>query len=415
MNGSMKQTVDVAVAGIAGYGAAYVEALLYAPVERGVHLVAGVDPAPERCRHLEKLKAAGIPIYADLEGFYAESWADLVVMATSIHLHAPLTLLALSRGSSVLCEKPLTATIQDANRMAETEAGAQGFAAIGYQWSFSDAIQALKQDVLDGALGRPLRLKTKVFWPRRASYYGRNDWAGKLKTSSGEWVLDSPVNNAVAHYLHNMFYILGETRETSDWPVDVVAELYRANEIESYDAAAIRCHTKNGAELLFYAAHPVVHDIGPSIEYAFENAVVTYERDKDRMLRAHFRDGRTKSYGSPDAGRWNKLWQSVEAVGAGNPIACGIGAAAAHTLCVNGAQESMSEITTFPRALVRKEGEAGDRLTWVDGLQEAFERSYDLDVLPSEDGGFSWARSGELVNLQGYRHSENDLDGVAHK
>lgn len=399
---TMKRIVDVAIVGIGGYGAGYVGELLRAPTGRGVRLVAAVDPAPQRCRHLEKLKAAGIPIYADLEGFYAESWADLAVMATPIHLHAPLTLLALSRGSSVLCEKPLTATIQDATRMAETEAGVSGFVAIGYQWSFSDAIRILKQDVLDGVLGRPLRLKTKVFWPRRASYYGRNDWAGKLKTSKGEWVLDSPVNNAVAHYLHNLFYILGETRETSDWPVDVVAELYRANEIESYDAAAIRCHTKTGAELLFYAAHPVAHDIGPIVEYEFEHAVIEYDRDKNRMLWAHFRDGRTKRYGSPDVCPWNKLWQSVQAVRAGNSVACGINAATAHILCVNGAQESMREITIFPRELVRKEGEAGDCLTWVDGLQEAFEQSYDRDVLPSQDEEFSWARRGELVNLRDY-------------
>lgn len=402
MTDSMKQTVGVAVVGIGGYGAGYVGELLQAPRERGAHLVAVVDPAPERCRYLDDIRARGVSIHTSLEGFYSESLADLVVMATPIYLHAPLTLLALARGSSVLCEKPLAATIQDANKMAEAEAGAKGFVAVGYQWSFSDAIQALKQDVLTGVLGKPLRLKTKAFWARWASYYGRNDWAGRLKTSAGEWILDSPANNAVAHYLHNMFYILGETREESDWPVDVVAELYRANEIESHDTAAIRCHTRNGTELLFYAAHPVTHEVGPTIEYEFEHAVVEYERDKDKILHARFRDGRSKSYGSPDAPRWDKLWQSVGAVRTGDSVACGINASAAHTLCVDGAQESMWRIATFPSELVRKDREAGDCLTWVYGLQEAFEQCYDLNLLPSEDGGFSWAKKGVVVDLRGY-------------
>ena len=376
--------------------------LLRALSGRGARLVAVVDPSPERCRYLRELKATGIPIYADIGSFQAELWADLVVLATPIHLHAPLTLSALSHGASVLCEKPLTATIQAANSMAQAEAGAKGFVAVGYQWSFSDAIQALKQDVLDGVLGRPLRLKTKAFWARRASYYGRNDWAGRLRTSAGEWVLDSPVNNAMAHHLHNMFYILGETREKSDWPVDVVAELYRANEIESYDTAALRCHTKSGAEVLFYAAHPVPHEVGPILEYEFEHATVEYERDTDGILWVRFRDGHTKSYGSPDASRWDKLWQSVASVRTGRPTVCGIKASTAHTLCVNGAQDSMWRITSFPRQLVRKACEAGDCLTWVEGLQEAFEKCFDRNLMPSEYGGISWAREGVLVDLRGY-------------
>ena len=39
--------------------------------------------------------------------------------------------------------------------------------AIGYQWSFSDAIQKLKADVIAGIFGKPRRLKTLVLWPAR--------------------------------------------------------------------------------------------------------------------------------------------------------------------------------------------------------------------------------------------------------
>jgi predicted dehydrogenase len=314
-----------------------------------------------------------------------------------------MTSLALSKGANVLCEKPLAATIQHARQMAATEREVRGFVAVGYQWSFSDAVQALKHDVLAGEFGQPRVLKTKVLWPRRASYYSRNGWAGRLKSSRGHWVLDSPANNATAHYLHKMFYILGELRETSDWPVDVEAELYRANAIENYDAAAIRCHTATGAEILFYTAHSVPLKVGPTSRYEFENAVVEYTPADRSGFVARFSDGRVKTYGDPNETYSNKLWHSAEAVRTDAPIACGIEAATPHTLCVNGAQESMWEIAEFPKELARTEWQDGDSLTWVEGLQQTLEHCYDLGVIPSELGGIPWARKGRLVDLRRYR------------
>jgi len=207
---------------------------------KGTRLVAGIDPNPERSAFYQAIRQAGIPIYPDLESFYRSGSADLVIIAAPIHLHAPLTCLALANGSNVLCEKPLCATLADARRMADTEQSSGKFVAVGFQWSFSAAIQKLKQAVLAGELGRPIRLKTKVLWPRHRSYYLRNDWAGRIKTEGGEWVLDSPAHNAAAHYLHNMFYLLGDAIPTSAWPEQVQCERWRANPIENFDTAALR-------------------------------------------------------------------------------------------------------------------------------------------------------------------------------
>jgi predicted dehydrogenase len=412
----MNDPISIALVGLGGYGQFYLRALLGASTrDYNIRLVGGVDPEPERCRNLEQLKAAGVPIYPNLARFYEASAshqsADLVIIAAPIQLHTPLTKLALSKGASVLCEKPVASTIQEATAMLEAEKDADGFVAIGYQWSFSEAIQALKRDIRAGVLGQPVRLKTKVLWPRPASYYARNNWAGGLKTSDGRWILDSPANNATAHYLHNMFYVLGETTETSARPVDVQAELYRANVIENYDTAVIRSHTESGVEILFYTAHPVPNNIGPIFDFEFEDAIVTYETGEEIV--AHFHDDRTKSYGNPFLDDTNKLWQSVDLVlkmneapsstEAGLSPVCGIVAAMSQTLCVNGAQESVSEIVTFPRSLVRKECNEEDCLTWVTGLQEALEQCYEQNALPSEIGEWDWARRGDLVDLREYR------------
>jgi len=399
----MAKTVSVALVGICGYGAFYVRRVLDAK-DRNLRVVAAIARRPQRCELLPKLKGLGAQIYIDLEQFYKEETADLVVISSPIQLHAPFTCTALSNGSNVLCEKPVAATIQDTARMAEAEKAAAGrFVAIGYQWSFSDAIQALKHDVLKGDMGRPVQLKTLVSWPRNKTYYQRNAWAGAVKASEGSWVLDSPANNATAHYLHNMFYILGKTRETSAFPIEVRGERYRANPIENFDTAALRCRTADGTEILFYTSHAVPSIIGPVIRYEFEEASVFYEADSSRAFIARFRDGHTRSYGDPNATAHNKLWQSVEAVRTGAPVACGVETATAHVLCINGLQESSPEVVGVPADMVNEEGDAEKQLRWIAGLQAAFVQCYDQGLLPAEHGGLPWALEAKTVDLRNYR------------
>ena len=200
---SDRSAVDIALVGIGGYGGHYLPALLTPPDGRDVRLVGAVDPLPDRCSRLAELQGRGVPIYPDMASLFAERAADLVVIASPIHCHCAQTCLALANGANVLCEKPVAPTIQEALRMQEAADRAGRFVAVGYQWSFTGAVQELKRDILDGRFGRPLRLKTLVLWPRAEKYYRRNDWAGRVRTPEGQWVLDSPVANATAHYLHN--------------------------------------------------------------------------------------------------------------------------------------------------------------------------------------------------------------------
>ncbi|HWP39579.1 MAG TPA: Gfo/Idh/MocA family oxidoreductase, partial [Tepidisphaeraceae bacterium] len=368
-----------------------------------------------------------IKIYPDLPSLYADVRPDLLMVVTPIHLHAAHTIYALEHGSHVLCEKPLAATVKDARRVIAAELLAKRFVAIGYQWSFSKPVQALKRDILAGHFGRPVRLKSIVFFPRGLEYFNRNDWVGRIKTSGGEPVYDSPANNAAAHYLHNMFYLLGPTRETSAMPVTVQAELYRANEIENYDTAAMRVMTDCGAELLFYTSHAVPPRLGPIARYEFEDAVISYEAESGAGFIARFRNGRIRRYGEPNLERHSKVWQAIEAARAaqpaadgpghnGNgqsaaaglhppvpPIACGPRAAMAHTLCVAAAQVSMPQIRQFPASMLVKEPVGGEgargMMICVNGLHAAMVQCYDQGILPYEHGGLDWAATGRIVHV----------------
>lgn len=399
----MKETVNVALVGAGGYGDFYLRALATDAANHNVKLVGVIDPTVNGTPIAEKLHSAQIPLYPDLESFWEAATAQVVVIAAPIHYHSIYTCKALAHGANVLCEKPLCATLQEAGEMQAAQQQHGGFVAVGYQWSFSAAIQELKSDILAGRLGAPRRFKASVLWPRTAVYYARNNWAGRLRMPDGQWVLDSPVSNATAHYLHNLFYLLGDRRETSAQPVTVQAELYQANPIQNCDTAALRCTTANGVEILYYASHAIPDLAGPRFQLEFDEAVVTYVTNGGGQsnvgpIVATLPSGQQKIYGDPFADEAGKLWQCADTVRTGAPVACNLLAATAHVRTINGMHESMPAIQRFPADLVQHR----DDLTWVTGLQETLTACYEQNSLPSSLGNVAWAQPGQEVHMESY-------------
>jgi predicted dehydrogenase len=389
--------VRVMLVGIGGYGSLYVNAMLDHGAAHGALLVAAVDPAFRQCQRLNELTARGVPVLASLDEALNTVPADLVVLSTPIALHASQTCAALAKGAHVLCEKPLCGSLDDARAMLAARERAGRQVAIGYQWSFSDAILSLKRDILAGRLGAPRRLKTLVLWPRALSYYARNRWAGRIRDDRGGWVLDSPLNNATAHYLHNMLFLLGDRLDRSLRPAIVAAELYRANAIENYDTAVVRAVAPGGAEVFMATAHPVEQTVGPACRFEFEQAVVTYDGMKDDRFVARFTNGEVKEYVMPES-HDGKLWATLACLRSGEPVPCGIETALSHTVCMLAAQQA-SVITPFPDRLIRREGRPeNDTLVCVEGLAGTLQACFDQAALPSETG-VPWARHGQTIEL----------------
>jgi predicted dehydrogenase len=402
--------VNVALAGIAGYGDLYLESLLAKGEAAGTTFVGVVEPSPQRSPRLDELRRRGIKVHPTIDSLFAATGVDLMMIATPIHLHAPQACFALERGANVLCEKPLAGTLEDAARMWQAQVTSGRFAAIGFQWSFSAAIHSLKADILAGVLGKPRRLKSIVSFPRSQAYFRRNDWAGRIRTASGAAVSDSPVNNAASHYLHNMLYVLGATPNTTAAPVRVRAELYRANAIENYDTAAVRCEMSGGVEVFFYATHAAAERIGPTSSYEFEKAVVEFDTSGEYagQFVARFNDGAVKSYGFPNLDRNEKIWQCVDAVRTGKPVACDVQAAFPHALCVAAAQNS-SPIIDIPQHLkLMATLEAGPMIA-VDGMGDALRDCYATGTLPSDSGRLDWPRGSATVDVEAWARTSDRL------
>jgi predicted dehydrogenase len=419
----MVDQTTVVLAGVAGYGKMYLRHLLdaqrqataanangngngHATAPYPFRIVGVADPRATACERYGEVRAARIPVYHTLEEFYERHTADIAVIATPVQLHTRHICLALSRGSHVLCEKPLASSYQDAARVHHARNAAGRHVAIGYQWSYCPAIRALKRDIASGLLGRPRRMRTLVLWPRGEEYFARNPWAGRLQDEAGLPVLDSPLHNACAHFVHNAFHVLGDALDPAAYPSRVLAELYRAHAIENYDTAVVRCTIGDGGmngegtgvEAMFIASHAVPRRNGPVFCYEFDDATVTYDDAKmSEGVVARFKNGDVKRYGVPaTSDNPAKLWHIFECARTGRAPLCGIEAALAQTACILAAQESMPQICAFDRADVTIERGDMGRLHYPRGLQEELEDCYAKFETPSERR-LPWARSGLAV------------------
>jgi predicted dehydrogenase len=380
--------VSIVLVGIGGYGEVYLSPLLDDPRGAGCEIVGAVDPRPENCSRLPEIEALGIPVFPTLEAFFDGGSADLAVISSPIHLHADHVCTALDHGSHVLVEKPAAAVTGDVDRMIAARDRAGRFVAVGFQWSFSDSIMAIKKDILSGRFGAPLGGRSLTLWPRTESYYGRNNWAGVSQDHEGRWILDSPASNAMAHHIHNLLFLLGPELDRSATPSSVSAQLARVNDIETFDTVAALIGIRGGVELLFLASHTIAESetTEPRFSLELEEASVEFPGSLEPMT-ARFRDGSVVEYSSPDAtSQVEKLWACVGAVTKEMTLPCGLETARPHTSFIEAVEKSASPPHTFPRELLRFSDTGSGHLRWVEGLAAAFRESFATGEWPKLPG-----------------------------
>lgn len=373
----------VVLLGIGGYGNGYVDALLDQGEEMGATLTGAVDPRPEGCRRLSEVQAAVGKVHASLEEYLASGSddppAELAVISGPIPVHERLTIDSLRAGMHVLCEKPVAGSIEELERMREAEHRTGKRVSIGFQWSFVRPVRALRSDILAGRFGAPRRMRSLTSWPRGFAYYNRASWAGRVRMPDGSWVRDSPVNNATAHFLHNLFYLLG-IEELSKEQIDALeADLYRVNAIESFDTAVLRLHDIRGAEIYFATTHASATQINPITAIELEHASVYHQRPGTLVARTD--TGEEIEYGPTSDEHSVKIKEMVAALAIDERPPCSL-EEARPALQVACALDYETGIKEFPPELVEKVDEG----VHVPMLAQAMVQAYAAGKLLREIG-----------------------------
>ncbi|MBP7141609.1 MAG: Gfo/Idh/MocA family oxidoreductase [Opitutaceae bacterium] len=270
--------IRAALVGVSGYGRWHLlmamEQMLLGRIELIGVTVINRPQQEAICRRLEK---RGIPIFSTFEAMMAQlaGRVDLLLLPTAIQWHAPMALAGLHSGANVLVEKPMAATVGDIDAVISAQHRTKRLVAVGFQDLYDPGIHDVKRRILSGQIGRVRQIRVRGQWPRSSGYYGRNNWAGRLRVDN-TWVLDSPINNAYAHFLMLALFWAGETPDGPGEIATIDAELYRVNPIESFDTVSLRLRTSGDSEILVHMTHAGQEESPPEVSVLGEKGSVTW-------------------------------------------------------------------------------------------------------------------------------------------
>lgn len=160
---------------------------------------------------------------------------DAVVIATPHWQHADLAVSALKAGLHVLCEKPLSVTVEQSDRVLEAAAQSRGMFVVVHQKRFEPAFLFVKQLLDSGELGSLYRCSMIESAWRSETYYRSSPWRGTWRGEGGGVLL-----NQAPHILDRYAWLCG-------MPETVTARCDTTlHDIEVEDTASAILHHANG-------------------------------------------------------------------------------------------------------------------------------------------------------------------------
>lgn len=127
MTGPTPKQVSIAIVGLGRMGKRHVYTLLYrVPRARVVAVCTNLPHELEWARSNSEYRDFGISVYENYEEMLKHPGLDAVWVATSTDVHASQTLAAVEKGLHVLCEKPLSTDLKEAQRVVDAAKGRKG-------------------------------------------------------------------------------------------------------------------------------------------------------------------------------------------------------------------------------------------------------------------------------------------------
>lgn len=369
----------VALIGVSGYGGIYLQLVREALAKNAIELVAAViinrDQVPGI---VSELREGGTVIYASAEEFFVRESGkiDLCLIPVGIQWHARLTVNALRAGMNVLVEKPLAGSLEDVASIRKAEAASKRWVAVGFQDLYALEARWLKTQLRAGIIGRVDEIRMIGLWPRPRSYFARNHWAGRA-AADGAAVLDSPLNNAFAHFVNLCLFFAGPSQDESARFFVESAELYRAHDIEMFDTAVVRGASASGTRFWFGVSHSTAQTRQPEI--SIRGSVGRAEWWHEQRCVVLDTEGRRQVFPLPSAEESRQLMFSAVLARLSDPASfvCTTGIAEEHTRVVESVHR-VGHVQPFPASVVDWHADTSSQseIPCVQGLADSLGRAY---------------------------------------
>ena len=203
--------------------------------QRGAELVAICDNDP----HVETPN--GVADYSDLEAMLEDADADVLCVCTPNYHHEAHTILGLKSGLHTVVEKPMALSTAECDRMiaAAEESGKTIFAV--KQNRYNPPVQAVKDLISRGALGRIFMIQVNCFWNRSDAYYAQSPWRGKKQMDGG------CLFTQFSHFVDILYYLNGPLEQVKGW----LQNFAHQHNTEFEDTGSFSMTATNGALINF--------------------------------------------------------------------------------------------------------------------------------------------------------------------
>ena len=245
-------------------------------------------------------------VFTDVGELLRSDTVDMVTICTPHPSHAGLVIAAAEAGVHVLCEKPLTIDLGEADRMVEAaERAGIKFGGI-FQRRFWPAAQRIHRAVEAGELGRMTLAECQVRIWRPREYFARDAWRGKWTTEGGGALM-----NQAVHAIDLFQWYMGPITEI----FGRYATLLHGDYIDVEDTVVATVVFANGALGIIEAATTVKPDLGFKVAvHGTSNAMVSVWEQPEGVAGVNdlwtiagqeehidvFADGREKEPGFPE-------------------------------------------------------------------------------------------------------------------
>lgn len=224
-----------------------------------------------------------VKAYYDYKDLIKKELIDVVHVCVPHYLHPIISRYALEQGVHVLCEKPMSITMEDAVanvQLAEEKNLKYG---IIFQCRYNDSAKLVKETLEDGELGKVISARVVLTWYRPDEYYSLSDWKGTWDKEGGGVIIDQAIHSID---LANWFI----DDEIDSVQVHLSNRGHSVMEVDDTGEGFVRY--KNGATLAFWAMNNYGCDEPIEIRILCEKGKIVMDYDRAEI---HFNDGRVLS------------------------------------------------------------------------------------------------------------------------
>jgi predicted dehydrogenase len=212
--------------------------------------------------------------YLDYKQMLKKEDLDVVHILTPHYLHPPQAVQALSKKINVLTEKPISIDPKDAQEMIKISKKNNAKLGVVSQNRYNPGSQLVKQNLLNGRLGKIKSARLILSYYKPDSYYKKSDWKGRIDKEGGGVLIDQAI-----HFIDVLRWLFDDKVEYVE--ANIARRMHKFIEVEDLAEGIIKF--KKGAYICFYLINFYSFDADPEIEIDCHNGRVKIIKDSARI------------------------------------------------------------------------------------------------------------------------------------